>query len=216
MSVAPAEAANTSPTINDCFNTSGIPCYARGTFHNGDGYGGGYVQVEGEDTTASGNAWVNETLWVTTNGTSENYWGEIGYSDNNLLCRGARRWYITYVNPSSQAQKCISGSVTAGTWYQLEVQQTSSSAYGIYLNNNLVENDKGAAESSYYAYAGSEYHLTPVATNKDVYFSYNEVRAKSCCSWSYWPTGGSNVSYSSDLNWHWTTDWIHGYDSGSD
>ena len=216
IGVPAANAQVDAPSLNTCFNTSGIPCYARGSFHDGNAKGGGFVETKVTGTSASGSSWLNQTLWVTTNGNTESDWGEIGYTDNNPLCRGKRSWYYTYVNPSSQVQACTSGSVTKGDWYDLEVQQTTSNAYGIYLNNALVATDSGASGSSYYDYAGSEYHLDTVNTNGDAYFEYNEVRNVACCTWAYWPSGGSNVSYSSDINWHWKTDWTYGYDSGSD
>ena len=212
-----APAASASPSApNTCFNNSGIPCYARAAFYNGKAYGGGYVDVKVTDTSASGNAWLNETLWVTTNNKSEQYWAEIGYTDNNPLCRGKRSWYYTYVNPKKTVQHCIKGAVTKGKWYTLEIQKTSSDAYKIYLNYNLVATDKGASGWTYYVYAGAEYHLTTVNTNGDAHFADNQLRSKKCCHWSHWPSGSSDVSYSQDLNWRWTKHWTQGYDSGSD
>jgi hypothetical protein len=216
FSVAGVPAATASPSLNNCFNNSGIPCYARGVFYNGKAYGGGYVDVKVTGTSASGSSWLNETLWVTTNGNTEGYWAEIGYTDNNPLCRGKRSWYYTYVNPRKTVQRCISGAVTKGDWYTLEIQKTSSDAYGIYLNYKLVATDKGASGWTYYVYTGAEYHLETVNTNGDARFADNQVRTTKCCTWHSWPTGSSDVSYPQDLNWHWTKHWTQGYDSGSD
>lgn len=201
---------------SNCLNDYEYGCYARGTFDDTTAWGGGYVQVEVAGLSASGNAYLNEELWTTTNG-GTSYWAEIGYSYNQPYCRGTGlRWFLYYENLSTFHGECFGSSPSTGTWHQLEIQEDASSKWYIYLDGNEEAIDSGTSGWNYYDYAGLEFHdagYTSVSGNAN--FSYNEVRSTSCCSWYYWDQGGSDVDYPNTYNWIWTetNPWIHGYDS---
>lgn len=200
-----------------CLNDYQLGCYARGTFDDGSAWGGGYVQVEVVALSASENAYLNEELWTTTND-GTNYWAEIGYSYNQPYCRGTGlRWFLYYQNPSASHGECFGSSPSTGTWHQLEIQEDTSSKWYIYLDDNEEAIDSGTSGWNDQDYAGLEYHDAGYTSiSGDAYFSYNEVRSTSCCSWYYWDQGATEAEYPDTYSWIWTaTDpWIHGYDYG--
>lgn len=100
---SPARLLSSSPNVGDtCLNDSAFACYARGTFYDGDAWGGGYVQTQVVGLSATSTAYLNEELWVTTSGNSTSTWVEIGYSDNNPFCPGGLRWFWDYVSNGTQ------------------------------------------------------------------------------------------------------------------
>lgn len=211
----PGAAVAATPAVTQtCLNNIDYPCYARGSFYNGDAYGGAYVDAKVQSLSASGNPYLNETLWACTNSSACSYWAEIGYTDNSPLCRGSFRWYYTTVNPDTTKQACFGSTPSVGSYYPLEVQEEYSDQYDVYLDGSLVTTDVGTSGWVYYAYTGLEWHLLPSSVGGDAVFSAQELRSTGCCSWSYWPAGGSNVSYSQYYNWAWTSTnpWDNGYD----
>jgi hypothetical protein len=212
-----ATVAIASPNVQQtCLNNINYPCYARGTFYNGYAYGGAFVYVDVQSMSASGNPYLNETLWACTNSSACSYWAEIGYTRHSPLCRGQFRWYYTYVNPSAGVvQTCFGSTPSVGTSYSLEAQEVYSDQYDIYLNGSLVTTDVGTTGWTYYAYTGLEWHLLPSSLGGNAYFSAQQVRSTGCCSWYYWPAGGTNVSYPQYYNWGWTSTnpWDNGFDN---
>lgn len=203
-----------SASGSNCLNDASYACYARGTFNNDSQWGGGYVQVEVTGLSASSNAYLNEEMWTTTNGNSLSYWAEIGYSDNNPYCRGEFRWFYYYQNPNASNHACFGSTPSSGTWHQLEVQEDTSTSWYIYLDGNEISIDSGTSGWNYNDFTGLEYHdAGNTSMSGTAYFSYNEVRSTGCCTWYYWPSGGSEVNYPTVYNWTWTQDWIHGYDN---
>lgn len=212
--VVPSTVSASPNLTGSCLNDAAYACYARGTFNDGSTWGGGYVQTQVVNLTASGSAYLNEEMWVGTNGNSYSYWAEVGYSDNNPYCPGSFSWFYYYQNPSSSFGTCFGSTPSAGTWHQLEVQEVNNSTYDIYLDNTQVGTDTGAGEWTYNVETGLEYHdAQGTSFSGDAYYSYNEVRSTSCCSWSYWPEGGQEIEYPSTYNWQWTqtNPWIHAY-----
>jgi hypothetical protein len=199
-----------------CWNST-LVCYARGTFNDGSAWGGGYVETEVANMSATESSWINQELWVTTNGNSNAYWAEIGYSANQPYCPGnVLRWFLYYQNPNNSYHECFGVSPSVGSWHQLEIQEDTSSQWYIYLDGKTIAIDTGTSGWNYNDYSGLEYHYgtyTNMYTNG--YYSYNEVRGTGCCDWYSWDEGGTEAEYPTDYNWIWTsTDpWIHGYDS---
>lgn len=199
-----------------CLNDATIGCYARGTFDDGSTWGGGYVQVQVATlSVTSSSAYLNEELWTTTNASTSS-WAEIGYSYNQAMCRGdALRWFYFYKNPSGTSGRCFGSSPSVGTTHDLEIQEDTSSEWYIYLDGAEEALDSGTSGWNRTDYTGLEYHDGSYNhVNSNAYFSYNEVRDKTCCTWSYWNQGGTQQTYSTLFSWAWTetNPWIHGYD----
>lgn len=120
---------------------SAVPTYANyysiGTFNNGNGYGGGYVQADIEFTYApdcSVGGHTNETLWATTD-SSPSYWAEIGWTHGY---HGSCGFYIydAYNNTVNGYMDFNLGNPPPiGTYHSFEVQTVSGSEYDMYLDN---------------------------------------------------------------------------------
>ena len=209
--LAPSPAA---AVPQNCLNNPAYGCYARGTFHDGSAWGGDYVQLQVAGISASSGAYLNEEMWTTTNnGTS--YWSEIGYTYDQPLCSDKDlTWFYFSTSPSGDRWSCF-GSTSIGSWHQLEVQEDVPSQWYIYLDGVEEAIDSGTSGWNYDDYTGLEYHdAGHTSVSGNAYFSYNEVRSTSCCSWYYWNQGGTNVDYPGTYDWKWTATnpWIHGYD----
>lgn len=219
--VAVGPLANTGPAsaiTTTCLNSNKFSCYARGTFNDGSQWGGGYVQVQvATISSSSSSAYLNEEMWVSTNtGTSD--WAEIGYSYNQPFCSGkALHWFFYYKNPSTTHGACFGSTPSVGTYHTLEVQENTSNTWYIYLDGSKITIDTGTSSGwSRTVRTGLEYRDASYDhVSSKAYFSYNEVRNKTCCTWSYWNQGGSQATYPSLFSWTWTSTnpWIHGYDT---
>lgn len=209
----PASAITTT-----CLNSNKTSCYARGKFNDGSQWGGGYVQVEIATISSSSSiAYLNEELWVSTNtGTSD--WVEIGYSYNQSFCPGkALRWFLFYKNPSTTHGACFGSTPSIGTSHTLEVQENTANTWYIYLDGSKITIDTGTGSGwNRTDRTGLEYRDASYdRLSGNAYFSYNEMRNKTCCRWSYWDQGGAQATYPSLFGWTWTSTnpWIHGYDT---
>lgn len=197
----------------------GYSGHAAGYFDNGDSWGGGYVQTEVANLSADGNSYANEELWVGGIGKVSDSYSEVGYSSNQPDCGTGLSWFWDDDNDGSPSRiYCGTSTPVVGTWHQLEVQQTLANTWTVYIDGYAESPTFTMSTGDYNtnAEAGLEYHYSDgVSLTGDAYFSYNEVRSTSCCTWEYWPAGSpttEQVDFPSVFNWTWTQDYIHGYD----
>ena len=228
--VRPAAAA-----VPSC--SSGETCWARGDFSPTSATGGAYVQTTVVGLTAtSGKSgdYLNQELWEDTSGgnvSSGSDWVEVGYSYDTGACGSTSglKWFVDQVENDVQvATDCnpvpTAPTPTVGSTHQLEIQETSGSTWGVYLDGVLVDSYTQPSGWSYGSSTGLEYHDAPPYNgfSGDATYSYQEFRSTACCTWSYWPTatstngssyGGTDGASIYDWLWTSTNPYDHGYNS---
>lgn len=200
---------------------SGYTGYAAAQITSGGPWGGGYVQTQVVNLTDSySGSYANEELWVIGMGNSTTNYLEVGYTTNNIGCdyNSSLEWFTDKVYQGVEDYTLCGNaptSLTVGTYYLLEIQQTATDTWDAYINNDLYyEYQDMPGNQNTEVQVGLEYHESLyVSFTGQANFAGNEVRATTCCTWYYWPSG-SILAYpttSPPFTWTWTQDWTNGY-----
>ncbi len=191
------------------FGGSASAYYAEGYIQDGNSYGGGYVQITIQSLStpdcASGGH-INNTIWVYAESVTL-YWMEVGYT-YGFESRCILTYYWARNDPvAGYAQRSLERIDPIGTVHEFEGQEVFVGEYDVYIDNVQVASDVNLNPWTIRVETGLEYYRVDSVVGQTVNYDWHQVRTQACCSWIYWPTGGTINT--ANHTWTWTAQWNH-------